>query len=54
MACLIMCAEKIRRLLRIFFVTIFAWFYAWQWPGCLWMTLRIICPLETTESLVTG
>jgi IS5 family transposase len=33
MAFLAMCAEKIRGL-RIFFVTIFAWVCAWQWPGC--------------------
>jgi hypothetical protein len=54
MAFLVMCAEKIRRLLRLFFVLIFAWVCAWQWPGCLWMALRNICLLETTESLVTG
>jgi hypothetical protein len=51
---LVMCAEKIRRLLRIFFDTIFAWVYARQSPGCLWMALRNICLLEATESLVTG
>ncbi|MCS5693500.1 transposase [Cyanobium sp. FGCU-6] len=54
MAFLVMCAEKIRRLLRLFFVIIFACFYAWQWPGCLWMLLRSIWLLETAESLVTG
>lgn len=54
MAFVVMCAEKILRLLRLFFVIIFAWFYAWQWPGCLWMELRIICLLETAESLVAG
>jgi hypothetical protein len=54
MAFLVMCAEKIQRLLRIFFVTIFGWVYAWQWPGCFWMALRNICLHETTESLVTG
>ena len=54
MAFLVMCVEKIRRLLRIIFITIFAWVYAWPWPGCLWMELRTICLLETTESLVTG
>jgi hypothetical protein len=32
MAFLVMCAEKIRRLLRLFFVFISAWFYAWQRP----------------------
>jgi hypothetical protein len=54
MALLVMFGEKIRRLLRIIFVTIFAWVYAWQWPGCLWMALRTIGLLETTESLVIG
>jgi hypothetical protein len=54
MAFLVMCAEKIRRLLRLFFVLIFALVCACHWPGCLWMALRNICLLETTESLVTG
>ena len=36
----VMCAEKIRRLLRLFFVTIFAWIDACQRPGSLWMGLR--------------
>ena len=54
MAFLVMCVEKIPRLLPIFFVFIFAWDYSGQWPGCLWMALRNICLLETTESLVTG
>ena len=54
MGFLVMCGEKIRRLLRIMFVTIFAWVYAWPWPGCLWMALRTIGLLETTESLVIG
>jgi hypothetical protein len=40
MAFLVMCAEKIRRLLRLFFGIIYAWFYAVQEPGCLWMALR--------------
>ncbi len=44
MALLVMCGEKIRRLFRIFFVTIFAWVYAWPWPGCLWIALRNIVP----------
>lgn len=29
MAFLVMCAEKILRLLRLFFVLILAWFYRW-------------------------
>jgi len=54
MAFLVMCAEKIWRLLRIIFVTIFALVFAWQWPGCLWMAGRNISLLETTESMVPG
>jgi hypothetical protein len=54
MAFVVMCAEKILRLLRLFFVFIFAWFYAWQRPGCLYVALRNICLLETAESLVAG
>jgi hypothetical protein len=52
MAFVVMCAEKIRRLLRLFFVTIFAWLCTWQWPGCLWMGRRNIWLLEMTDSLV--
>ena len=40
MAFVVMCAEKIRRLLRLFFVTILAWIYACQREGFLWMALR--------------
>jgi hypothetical protein len=54
MAFVVMCAEKIRRLLRLFFITLFAWLCAWQWPGCLWLGLRNIWQLETHESLATG
>jgi hypothetical protein len=49
-----MCAEKIFRLLHLFFVTIFAWFYSWQWPGSSWVVLTNIYLLETAESLVTA
>jgi hypothetical protein len=35
MAFLVMCAEKIRRLLRLLLVFISAWFYAWQRPAIL-------------------
>ena len=49
-----MCAEKILRLLRLFFVTIFAWFYSWQWPDSSWMVLGNNCLLETAESFVTA
>jgi len=54
MAFVVMCAEKIRRLLRLFFITIFAWLCTWKWPGCLWMGLRNIWQLETHESVATG
>jgi IS5 family transposase len=54
MAFVVMCAEKIWRLLRLFFITIFAWLCTWQRPGCLWMGLRNIWQLETHQSLVTG
>jgi hypothetical protein len=40
MAFVVMCAEKIRRLLRLFFVIINAWFYAFKRSGRLWMALR--------------
>jgi len=42
-----------RRLLRLFFITLFAWIYAFQKPGSLWMALRKILRLET-ELLVTA
>jgi IS5 family transposase len=54
MAFLVMCAEKIRRFLRIIYVTVFAWVYVWQRPGCLWMVFRNIRLIDTTELLVTG
>jgi transposase, IS5 family len=54
MAFVVMCAEKIRRLLRLFFITIFGWIYAFQRPGSLWMALRKILQIETHESLATG
>ena len=50
MAFLVMCAEKILRLLRLYFVTILTWFYSWQWPGSSWMVLRNIYLLETAKS----
>ena len=53
MAFLVMCAEKIRRLLRLVIVFIFAWVRAWQWPACLRKALRNIYLLESTEYLVT-
>ncbi|MFN9693137.1 MAG: transposase, partial [Synechococcaceae cyanobacterium] len=54
MAFIVMCAEKIRRLLRLFFVTIFAWLFAWKRTGCLRTELRPFWQLETSELLVVG
>ena len=54
MAFVVMCAEKIRRLLCLFFVVIFAWVYAIQRPSCLWMAFRSILELETAELLLTA
>ena len=52
MAFVVMCAEKILRLLRLFFVTICAWFYAWQRPYALLQVLRTMWQLEMADSLV--
>ena len=52
MAFLVMCAEKIRRLLRLFFVLIYAWFYVMQRPDHLWMALRDLWKLETGDLLL--
>jgi len=54
MAFVVMCAEKIPRLLRLFFVSILALLPASQWPGCLWMELRNIWQLGFTISLLLG
>ena len=52
MAFLVMCAEKIRRLLRLFFVLIYAWFYVIQRSDHLWMALRDLWKLETGDLLL--
>ncbi len=52
MAFVVMCAEKIRRLLRLFLVIISAWFYAVKLPGCLWMALRDLWRDETADLLL--
>jgi hypothetical protein len=52
MAFVVMCAEKILRLLRLFFVTVCAWFYAWQWPDALLEVFRSIWQLEMDDSLI--
>ena len=54
MAFVVMCAEKIRRLLRLFFVLNNAWFVAFQRSGWLWMALRDCWFLETGELLLTA
>ena len=54
MAFVVMCAEKIRRLPRLFFVVLYAWIYTSQRRGCLWMVLRDFWRLETIEFLLTA
>jgi IS5 family transposase len=49
---LVMCAEKIRRLLRLFFVLICVWSYVIQRPSHLWMALRDLWKLETGDLLL--
>jgi hypothetical protein len=39
MAFLVMCAEKILRLLRLFFVAIYVWFCTWYGAGGRWIAL---------------
>jgi hypothetical protein len=51
MAFLVMCAEKILRLLRLFFVSICACFYDWHRSGAFWEELRNIWRLEMADSL---
>jgi IS5 family transposase len=52
MAFIVMCAENIRRIIRLFLITIFAWLFAWERTDCLWAGLRQFWQLETTELLV--
>ena len=54
MAFLVMCAEKVLRLLRLFIVTIYAWFCAWQPLGWLMVALRNIFLLDAAESPVSA
>jgi transposase, IS5 family len=51
MAFVVMCAEKIRRLLRLFFVAIFVWLCAWQWRDCPWIERRNTWQLEMADLL---
>jgi hypothetical protein len=48
-AFLVMCTEKILRLLRLFIITVSAWFYAWQRPGARWVVLRSIWQYEMSD-----
>jgi hypothetical protein len=54
MAFLVMCAEKILRLLRLFFVLILALFCEWCWSSTLRMAFRNIYLLETSNWQVTA
>jgi len=54
MAFLVMCAEKVLRLLRLFFVTIYTWLCAWQSLGWPMVALRHICLLNAAESPVAA
>ncbi len=47
-----MCKEKILRLLRLFFISICAWYDDSQRPGALLEVLRSIWQLEMADSLV--
>jgi IS5 family transposase len=51
MAIVVMCAEKIRRLLRLFVVAILAWFCSRQWPRCLRISLKNNWKLGMADSL---
>jgi len=52
MAFVVMCAEKILRLLRLFFVAIFTWLCISHWPRALWRRLADVWQLETADLLV--
>jgi len=52
MAFVVMCAEKILRLLRLFFVAIFTRFCISHWPRTLWRRLTDVWQLETADLLV--
>ena len=52
MAFLVMCAEKILRLLCLFFVAIYAWLSTLYRAGLLWTTPRHISLLGTGKALL--
>ena len=54
MVFLVVCTEKIRGLLILFFVTIFAWFYVLQKTGFFLMVLRDTLRIEREQLLVTA
>jgi hypothetical protein len=54
MAFLVMCAEKILRLVCLFFVAFYAWICACQPLGCLSLALGNICPIKSPESPVAA
>ncbi len=54
MAFLVMCAEKILRLLCLFFVAFYAGIYCCLRLGPLLVALRRICRLETAQLLVAA
>jgi hypothetical protein len=54
MAFLVMCAEKILRLLCLFFVAFYAWICCYLRLGPLLVALRNICQVETAKLLVAS
>jgi hypothetical protein len=52
MAFLVMCSEKILRLLRLFFVAIYVCFCTWYRAGELWLAPGDLSLLEISEPLV--
>ena len=54
MAFLMMCVEKIPKLLCLFFIAFFAWICCCLRLGPLLVTLRTICRLETAQLLVAA
>jgi hypothetical protein len=52
MAFLVMSVKKILRLLRLFLITVCAWFYDWLRPRALLEVIRAIWQLEMADSLV--
>lgn len=52
MAFVVMCAEKIRRILRLFFVILFTWLSSWRTVGSSVMALGYILQLDQGELAV--